>query len=91
MCGECSSDKTTLSCEEANSTNNDTECGLRYLYCLRPYGSPPMNVPLKPQAPLTPADSFTFEEGFVVVGGSGNFWNRSNPFTLELQQWPVSN
>ena len=56
------------------------DCRLRYLYCLRPFGSLPPDVPLLPQAPLT---TTTFEEGFIAVGAGDqiNFWNRSNPFT----------
>ena len=82
-----------MTCAAAN-----VHCDLRYLYCLRPYGSLPPDVPpppdmpdvpLLPQAPLTTTDSFTFEEGFIAVGGRDNFWNRSNPFTRELQLWPV--
>ena len=72
-----------MTCEEAG-----VDCGLRYLYCLRPYGP---DVPLLPQAPLTTVNNFTFEEGFIAVGrGQDNFWNRSNPFTRELQLWPVN-
>ena len=85
MCGECGPDgDTAMTCEEEG-----IDCRLKYLYCLRPYGSPPPDmpdVPLLPQAPLT---TTTFEEGFIVVGGQDNFWNRSNPFTRELQLWPV--
>ena len=91
MCGECGPDRdTAMTCEDAG-----VDCGLRYLYCLRPYGSlppdvpPPLDmpdVPLLPQAPLT---TTTFEEGFIAVGGQCNFWNRSNSFTRELQLWPV--
>ena len=96
MCGECGPDRdTTMTCDSEAGVN----CSLRYLYCLRPYGSLPPDVPPPPdmpdvpllfQAPLTTADSFTFEEGFIVVGGRDNFWNRSNPFTRELQLWPVN-
>ena len=76
----------TTSCQAGVNSAN---CGLRYLYCLRPYGSPPSDVPLLPQALLTTADNFTFEEGFIAVGDLDNIWNRSNPFTRELQLWPV--
>ena len=66
------------------------DCRLRYLYCLRPYGSPPPVVARLPQPPLSQnTDSFLFEDGFIVVGGQDNSWNRSNPFTRELQRWPV--
>ena len=81
-----------MTCEEEG-----VDCSSRYLYCLRPYGSLPPDVPpppdmpdvpLLPQAPLT---TTTFEEGFIAVGvgGQDNFWNRSNPFTRELLLWPV--
>ena len=86
MCGECGPEgDTAMTCEEA-----DVDCHLRYLYCLRPYGSPPPVVTRLPQAPLSQnTDSVTFKEGFIVVGAQNNFWNRSNPFTRELQLWPV--
>ena len=87
MCGECY--KEVITCQEANF-NESTKCGLRYLYCLRPYGSPPSNVPLLPQAPLTLTDNFTFEEVLFIVGTQDNIWNRSNPFIRELQLWPVN-
>ena len=90
MCGECGPDGGNVTCAAAG-----VDCHLRYLYCLRPYGSLPPDVPpppdmpdvpLLPQAPLT---TTTFQEGFIAVGGVVNFWNRSNPFTRELQLWPV--
>ena len=86
MCGECGPDRNTvMPCGAA-----DVDCRLRYLYCLRPYGSPPPVVARLPQPPLSQnTDRFTFEDGFIVVGGQDNFWNRSNPFTRELQLWPV--
>ena len=87
MCGECGPDGdiATMTCEEAG-----VDCRLRYLYCLRPYGSLPPVVARLPQASLSQnTASVTFEEGFIVVGGQDNFWNRSNPFTRELQLWPV--
>ena len=84
MCGECDSD-IAMTCEEAG-----VDCFLRYLYCLRPYGSSPPVVSRLPQAPLIRnTDGVIFEEGFIVVGGQDNIWNGSNPFTRELQLWPV--
>ena len=89
MCGECGPRDTLTTCGER------FDCRLRYLYCLRPYGSLPPDVPPPPdmpdvpllaQAPLT---TTTFEEGFIAVGDDNNVWNRSNPFARELQLWPV--
>ena len=86
MCGECGPNRdTAMTCEAAG-----VDCRLRYLYCLRPYGSSAPVVARLVQAPLSQnTNSVTFEEGFIVVGGQDNFWNRSNPFTRELQLWPV--
>ena len=73
---ECGPDgDTVMTCATAR-----VDCHLKYLYCLRPYGSPAPDVPpppdmpdvpLLPQAPLT---TTTFEEGFIVVGGQDNFF-----------------
>ena len=83
MCGECGPGGTLTTCE-------GVDCRLRYLYCLRPFGSPAPVVARLAQAPLSEnTDSVTFEDGFIVVGGQNDFWNRSNPFTRELQLWPV--
>ena len=83
MCGECGPGDTLTTCD-------GVDCRLRYLYCLRPYGSPAPVVARLSQAPLSQnTDSVIFEDGFIVVGGQNNFWNRSNPFTRELQLWTV--
>ena len=96
MCGECvpNSDM-VITCRTANEGGNpdidSDECGLRFIYCLRPHNSTALDIPLLPgQSPLG-GDNVTFEEGFILQTNLrfGN-WNRSNPFTRELQQWPVS-
>ena len=101
MCGECGANGETVTCRMANGGNAGS-CRFRFLYCVQPYGSPPVNVtfPL-PQAPLTPPGSSThnFMEDFIIQDGgldntdppTVNNWNRSNPFTRELQTWPVRN
>ena len=84
MCGECGEGDTQTTCD-------GFDCRLRYLYCLRPYGSPAPVVFRMAQPPLSGnTTSVTFEDGFIVVGNQDNFWNRSNPFTRELQLWPVN-
>ena len=96
MCGECEAEiNNIITCRRANEAGNSDidsdECGLRFMYCLRPHGSPALNIPLLPgQSPLG-GDNVTFEEGFIFQANFrfGN-WNRSNPFTRELQQWPVN-
>ena len=100
MCGECGANGETVTCQEANG-GGGASCRFRFLYCLQPYGSPPVDVtfPL-PQAPLDlvdPSNTHTFMEDFITQDGGRNLtrtvnnWNRSNPFTRELQTWPVRN
>ena len=94
MCGECGDNGETVTCAEANG--GLVSCRLRFLYCLQPYGSPPVSVsfPL-PQGPLNlegESNTFVFKESLIIqIGDStmANSWNRSNPFTRNLQTWPV--
>ena len=94
MCGECElENNVAITCERANVAGPDTTtCGLRFIYCLRPHGSPASNVFFPGQSPLAGGeDNVTFEEDFIVQSNSNyGIWNRSNPFMRELQQWPVS-
>ena len=102
MCGECGANGETVTCRMANNNPPFARpCRLRFLYCLQPYGSPPVDVtfPL-PQSPLdlvVPSNTHTFMEDFITQDGGSNSaspptvnnWNRSNPFTRELLTWPV--
>ena len=104
MCGECGANGETVTCLDANGGGGGrTSCRFRFLYCLQPYDSPPVNVtfPL-PQTPLDLSGSgntHTFMEDFITQEGGSSTrnpptvsnWNRSNPFTRELQTWPVRN
>ena len=82
-------------CAECSQTCN-TDCGLRFIYCLRPHGSDVIDVPLPGQPILPPGtDNITFTDDFIIqirdgVNRGNNVWNRSNPFTQQLRQWPVS-
>ena len=74
-------------------------CFITFIYCLQPYGSEPIDVtfPLEQRTfPVAETSSYTFDigEGFFVQETNNNpernnSWNRSNPFTRELQTWPV--
>ena len=88
----------TTSCDPSRSSGN---CFITFIYCLQPYGSEPIDVtfPLEQRTfPIADTSSYTFDigEGFFVQETNNinspernNFWNRSNPFTRELQTWPV--
>ena len=93
LCTECDQNVDTI------TTCSGTDCGLRFIYCLRPHGSDVIDVPLPGQPCLPPGtDDITFTEGLITqIGGDGNggptgnnVWNRPNPFTQELTLWPVS-
>ena len=93
LCAECDQNVNTI------TTCSGTDCGLRFIYCLRPHGSDVIDVPLPLQPTLSPGtDDITFTEGLMTqIGGGGtggptgnNVWNRPNPFTQELRLWPVS-
>ena len=100
LCAECDQNgDAIITCEASSNMNADTNCGLRFIYCLRPHGSDVIDVPLPGQPALSPGtDDITFTEGLMTqIGGGGtggprgnNVWNRSNPFTQELRLWPVS-
>ena len=98
MCGECGVDGGPTSCGPFRESGN---CFIMFIYCLQPYGSEPIDVtfPLEQRSfPIADRSSYTFDigEGFFVQERNSNnepdrnnFWNRSNPFTRELQTWPV--
>ena len=103
LCAECDQNGDAIITCGAGSANNGNngidDCGLRFIYCLRPHGSDVIDVPLPGQPPLSPGtDDITFTEGIIAqIGGGGtggptgnNVWNRFNPFTQELRLWPVS-
>ena len=101
MCAQCGAGSTVATCEEAdtmgiNRTGGPREdCGLRFIYCLQPYGSAFFDPPYIAQLPVnaetgTVSDSVTFEEGFITQTNNNADWNRSNPFTVEFTSWPVS-
>ena len=67
------------------------DCGLRFIYCLQPFGSSFFDPPYLAQPPFgSGSDSVTFEGDFITQTSNGAAWNRSNPFTAELRSWPVS-
>ena len=98
LCAECDQNgDAIITCGAASNTNADTNCGLRFIYCLRPHSSDIIDVPLPGQFPLPPGtDDITFTEGPITQIGNpnaargNNIWNRPNPFTQELRLWPVS-
>ena len=91
LCAECDRNVNTIT-----TCSGGTDCGLRFIYCLRPHGSDVISVPLPPQLPLSPGtDDITFTEFITQIDSPNmarryNILNRSNPFTQELRLWPVS-
>ena len=98
LCAECDQNgDAIITCGAASSNNGIDDCGLRFIYCLRPHGSDVIDVPLPGQPRLSPGtDEITFTDYFITQMGhpnaarGNNIWNRSNPFTQELRLWPVS-
>ncbi len=82
MCAECDNGPTL--CE-------NSQCELRLVYCVQPYGSSATDVGLPPQ-PSLGGDNFTFPEGPLIqnrVAPPPSRWERSNPYTRELNMWMV--
>ena len=77
LCGECS-ESGPICCDTVNETANcSTDCFLRAMFSVQPYGAPALDVELPRQISIL-SDNITFE------------LNSANSFRMKLTTWTVS-
>ncbi len=87
LCGECRPGVEPVCCDTFNQTENCPKaCLFRFLVSLEQFEEPLHYVPLPARPPDFRTDNFTIPEGLDAF----NVSNISNPFTLQLDTWTVS-